>query len=159
MKKLMAGIALIVSIALLGTPAWAGKHAQRRGTAAEAQAMVKRAIAFFDKVGARMAFNHFTYNPAPEFKKADLYIFVFTMVEGGPLVAHGASPSLVGRDVVKMIDAEGLNIGKALLEKVTTEGTWVDYKWRDPLTGKLLQKSSWVVRHKGYVFGCGIYKP
>ena len=159
MKKLIAGIALFVSITLLGTSAWADKHTQRRGTAAEAQDMVKRAIAFFDNAGEKTAFNHFTYNPASEFKKADLYIFVLRAVEGAPIVAHGESPSLVGRDVVKMLDAEGLNIGKAILEKVTAQGTWVDYKWKDPLTEKLIQKSSWVVRHKGYVFGCGIYKP
>ena len=97
MKRLIAAIALFASIALIGTPAWAGKHAQRRGTAAEARDMVKRAIAFFDKVGARMAFNHFTYNPAPEFKKADLYIFVLRVVEGGPIVAHGAYPDRIGK--------------------------------------------------------------
>ena len=159
MKNPIAGIALFVSIALLGTSAWAGKHTQRRGTAAEAQDMVKRAIAFFDKMGEKVAFDRFTQNPAPEFKKADLYIVVLRAVEGGPIVAHGETPSLVGRDVVKMLDAEGLNIGKAILEKVTAQGTWVDYKWKDPLTEKSMQKSSWVVRHKGYIFGCGIYKP
>ena len=159
MKNPIAGIALFVSIALLGTSTWAGKHAQRRGTAAEAQDMVKRAIAFFDSAGEKAAFDRFTNSPAPEFKKADLYIFVLRAVEGGPIVAHGESPSLVGRDVVKMLDAEGLNIGKAILEKVTAQGTWVDYKWADPLSKKSMQKSSWVVRHKGYIFGCGIYKP
>ena len=149
MKRLIAAIALFASIALIGTPAWAGKHAQRRGTAAEARDMVKRAIAFFDKVGARMAFKHFTYNPAPEFKKADLYIFVLRVVEGGPIVAHGAYPDRIGKNAAT----------PALVDDAAPQGAWVDYRFKDPLTEKFMQKSSWVVRHKGYVFGCGIYKP
>ena len=40
----------------------------------------------------------------------------------------------------------------------TTNGAWVDYRWEDPLTGKVVPKSSWVVLHNGYIFGCGIYK-
>ena len=159
MKKLIAGIALIVSITLLGTSAWAGKHAQRRGTAAEARDMVKRAIAFFDKKGEKAAFDRFTNTPAPDFRKDDLYIFVLKDAEGGALVAHGATPSLVGREVVTLIDPDDLNIGKALLDKATAQGAWVDYGWKDPISGKVVSKSSWVVRHKGLIFGCGIYKP
>ena len=159
MKKLIAGIALFVSITLLGTSAWAGKHTQRRGTAAEAQDMVKRAIAFFDKVGDE-AFNYFTNTPAPDFRKDDLYIFVLKDAEGGPLVAHGATPSLVGREVVTLIDPDDLNIGRAILDKATAQDAWVDYGWKDPISGKVVSKSSWVVRHKAtYIFGCGIYKP
>ena len=39
-----------------------------------------------------------------------------------------------GRAVIKMLDAEGLNNRQAFLEKVTAQGTWVDYKWKDPLS-------------------------
>jgi hypothetical protein len=31
--------------------------------------------------------------------------------------------------------------------------------WVDPVTEEIEQKSSWVVRHDGYIFGVGIYKP
>ena len=149
MNKSIAGIALFASIALIGTSAWAGKHVQRRSTAAEAQDMVKRAIAFFDSAGEKAAFDRFTNSPAPEFKKADLYIFVLKAVEGGPIVAHGAFPDRIGKNAAT----------PDLVDDATPRGAWVDYKWKDPLTEKFMQKSSWVVRHKGYVFGCGIYKP
>ena len=28
----------------------------------------------------------------------------------------------------------------------------------DPQSGQVLPKSSWIVRHDGYIFGAGIYK-
>ena len=46
-----------------------------------------------------------------------------------------------------------------LVEDASPAGAWVDYLRRDPITGADMAKSSWVVRHAGYVFGCGIYRP
>ncbi|MND06499.1 hypothetical protein D3C83_279170 [compost metagenome] len=38
------------------------------------------------------------------------------------------------------------------------DGEWVDYVWADPLTGAETPKSSYVVKHDGYIFGSGIYR-
>ena len=159
MKKAAVNIALIVSLLLPAASALADKHGQKRGTPAQAQAMVAKAVALFDKEGAEAAFDRLTNRPGAEFRNADLYIFVLKADKGGPLVAHGATPSLVGREVVTLIDPDGLNIGRAILDKATAKGAWVDYGWKDPISGKVVPKSSWVVRHKGLIFGCGIYKP
>ena len=132
---------------------------ETRGTAAQAQDMVKRAIALFDRDGAKAAFERFTNNPGSEFKHADLYIFVARANSTALLVAHGADPSLIGVEGTSLIDPNGLNIGRAVLNTVTPEGVWVDYGWKDPVSGEILPKSSWVVSHKGYIFACGIYKP
>ena len=150
---------LIVSILILATPALAGKHGQKRGTPAQAQAMVAKAVALFDKAGMKAAFDRFTNRPGREFRHLDLYIFVVKAEEGARIVAHGVDRSLIGKNATTLVDPGGLNIGRAFLEKATAKGTWVDYGWKDPLTGKVVPKSSWVVLHKGYIFGCGIYKP
>ncbi len=147
---------LTACLLLLATPAFAHKVA--RGTAPQAQAMVARAIALFDQAGAKAALDRFTNKPGVEFNQADLYIFVLREKDGA-IVAHAADRSLIGRDVRKIKDARGRDIGRSLLDRATPEGAWADYWWKDPISGKALAKSSWVVRHKGHVFGCGIYKP
>ena len=57
------------------------------------------------------------------------------------------------------MDRAGKPFGKEIIEKADENGVWVDYVFRDPLTEQDVQKSSWLVRHDGYIFGCGIYKP
>ena len=48
---------------------------------------------------------------------------------------------------------------KEFIDKATTSGVWLHYVVKDPLTGKDEPKSSWVVRHRSYIFGCGVYSP
>jgi signal transduction histidine kinase len=126
-----------------------------RGTAKQAQALVAKAIAAYDAKG-KSAFADMTA-PNTGFVDRDLYIFVI-----GPdhkTVAHGAAAARVGLDVMTLKDQTGKSYGKALFKRATPAGAWVDYVMEDPLTGKQAPKSSWVVRHGDYVFGCGIYKP
>ncbi len=128
---------------------------ETRGTAEEAQAMVARAIAAYDAQGTA-AFAVMN-PPSPEFRDRDLYVFVI-----GPdniTVVNGQDASRVGNDLAQTVDSTGKAIGKEMIEKADEQGAWIDYVWRDPLTEKDVQKSSWIVRHDGYIFGCGIYKP
>ena len=137
-------------ISALAPSALAGEH---RGTAEEAQAMVARAIALYDATG-ETAFAAMTV-PSTVFVDRDLYIFVI-----GPdnrVVAHGLSIERIGIDVTTLIDDAANPYGVALVEEATADGVWVDYRRQDPLTWAIEPKSSWVVRHDGYVFGCGIY--
>ena len=154
---LLIKIALIASVLLLSAPAFAEE--QKRGTPAQAQAMVAKAVALFDKVGMKAAFDRISNRPAPEFKHLDLYIFVLKAEKGARIVAHAQTRSLIGTNASTLIDPGGLNIGHAILAKVKPEGVWVDYGWKDPITGEVAPKSSWAVLHKGYIFGCGIHKP
>ncbi len=128
---------------------------ETRGTAEEAQAMVAKAIAAYDAQGstAFAAMNP----PGTEFRDRDLYVFV-----SGPdhiVVVNGQDASRVGADLTQAADPTGKAFGKEMIEKANDHGVWIDYVWRDPLTQKDVQKSSWIVRHDGYIFGCGIYKP
>ena len=141
--------------ALLVTPAL---HADSmRGTAREAQDMVAKAIAYYDKVGKDVAFAKFTDEPAPMFRARDLYVFVLD--EDGVRAAHGADASLIGRTTIGFRDAQGVDIGRAILDAATVDGGWANYERLNPETGEVEPKSSWVVRHDGYIFGVGIYGP
>ena len=128
---------------------------ETRGTAEEAQALVAKAIAAYDAKGTAAFADMMP--PSTEFRDRDLYIFVT-----GPdniIVVNGQEASLVGFDLAKTVDSKGKAFGKEMIEKANEQGAWIDYVWRDPLTEKDVQKSSWIVRHDGYIFGCGIYKP
>ena len=127
---------------------------ETRGTQEEAKAMVAKAIAAFDTDGTA-SFAAFTA-PNKTFIDRDLYVFVFDKEK---IVAHGADAGLVGTNAGTLVDVHGKKFGVEFLEKATPEGAWVDYVWRDPVTGKDTEKSSWVVLHKDYIFGTGIYKP
>ena len=152
-------IVIVVCLLLPAAPAFADTHKKKRGTPAQAQAMVAKAVALFEEAGLKAAFDRFTNRPGAEFNHLDLYIFVLKAEKGARIVSHAQSRSLIGTNASTLIDPGGLSIGRAILEKAKPGSAWVDYGWKDPLTGKIVPKSSWVVRHKGYIFGCGIHKP
>ena len=127
-----------------------------RGTAEEAKALVAKAISMYDREGREKAFAAIQ-DPKQGFVDRDLYVFVF-----GPkrtIVAHGGNTALVGTPAESLVDDDGVHFGTKFMDDTTATGSWIDYKWKDPATGKVLAKSSWVVRHDGYIFGAGIYKP
>lgn len=129
--------------------------ASDRGTADEARALVAKAIALYDTAGPDPAFAAIQ-DPAGGLVDRDLYVFVY-----GPerkIVAHGSDPTLVGIAADTLRDVDGVAFATRFMDDSTEQGSWMDYKWRDPVTGEVLPKTSWIVRHDGYVFGAGVYK-
>ena len=142
-----------LAAALLLTFAAPAAAGDDRGTAEEAQDMVARAIAYYDEMGAEAAFAKFNTDPAPEFLDRDLYIFVGGRDDDG-MVAHATAPSLLGVKSSSFIDVDGKRFGEEMRETASPDGVWVDYKFKNPVTGEIEQKSSWAD-----IFGVGIYKP
>jgi cytochrome c len=151
-KTVLAGLAgLMVSLVAMAEEPAAVSH---RGTAEEAQALVAKAIAYYDDTNVETAFAAIN-NREGEFVNGDLYIFVY-----GPdrtVASHGADVTLTGTQVDTLIDIHGKPFGAAIQDGATEEGVWVDYTWFNPVDKQLHPKSSWVVRHDGYIFGAGIY--
>jgi signal transduction histidine kinase len=130
--------------------------AEERGTADEAKAMVAKAIALYREKGAPAAFAIMN-SPDGGFRDHDLYIFAY-----GPdrkVVVQAADASRIGLDADSVSDVDGKHYGTESMAAATPEGVWVDYRRANPATGQIEQKSSWLVRVDGYIFGCGIYKP
>ncbi len=152
----LPAVTLCACFLLYVSPALADDTAVERGSAADAQAMVAQAIVLYDEKGVNAAFERFNENPAPDFKRLDLYLFVINVTDS-KLVAHALSRSRIGLDTRELIDPDGINIGQAIMDAANPDGTWVDYQSRDPVSGNFLPKSSWVVLHDKYIFGCGIY--
>ncbi len=116
--------------------------AQERGTAKEAMAVVDKAIAYYKANGKAKAFAEFN-NKKGQFLKKDLYIFIIDWT--GTILAHGANEKLINQPTVDLKDSDGKSFMREMVKTAQTKGTgWVDYKWTNPVTKKIEQKSSYV---------------
>jgi len=151
-KLAMSILVVLVMIGLAG----GGIAAEKRGTAAEAEKMVKKAIAMAKAKGNDAVFAEIN-NPKGQFTDRDLYVFVYDM--NGKCVAHGQNPKMIGKELIDMKDADGKAFVKERVEIAKTKGSgWQDYKFTDPITKKIDQKRAYVERYGDLIFGCGIYK-
>lgn len=132
--------------------ALAGDH----GSAAEAEAMVKKAVAFIKANGPDKAYDEFTNGKT--FKDRDLYVIVYDL--SGKNLAQGANPKLVGKDLMGLKDPNGRLFIKEFVELAKEKGKgWVEgYKFLNPVSQKLEEKAMYLERVGDTLVGCGIYK-
>ena len=153
MKKL---IAIIIGLGLLGLLGRSVSFAAEFGTAAEAEAMVKKAIQLIKADGKERAFVEIN-NPKGKFVDRDLYIFVYDM--DGKCIAHGFNQKMIGKELIEIKDSDGKLYVKERVEIAKTKGKgWQDYKFTDPITKKIEPKSAYVERVENMIVGCGVYK-
>jgi hypothetical protein len=132
--------------------AWAGDA----GTAAEAEAMVKKAVAYIKANGNEKAYEEFTHGKS--FKDRDLYIVVYDLE--GKNLAQGANPKLVGKDLIGLKDPDGKPLIKMFVDLAKEKGKgWVEgYKFLNPVSQKIEGKAMYLERLGNVLVGCGIYK-
>jgi cytochrome c len=129
---------------------------EKRGTADEAVAMVKKAVHYIKQHGKEKAFAEFS-NPKGQFVDRDLYITVFDM--NGNCLAHGFNQKMIGKNMLDLKDPDGKAMVKDRSEMAKTkEEFWMDYKFSDPITRTLKQKSMYSQRSGDLIINCGIYK-
>jgi signal transduction histidine kinase len=128
------------------------------GTKQEAVAMVHRVQEMFKKEGPEATFKAVDDPSTSEFHDRDLYPFIYTL--SGICVAHGARPALIGKDLIDLKDQDGKYLIRELAAIAKDPGNgWVDYKWPNPLTNKIEDKTSYVEKMgDDYFVGVGIYK-
>lgn len=135
-----------------------GARAEERGSAAEASALVKKAVAYVKANGKEKAFAEFN-NPKGQFVDRNLYIFVYDLKGTSLAIGNGNSAKMVGKDLSDMRDADGTYIIKGLIAIANAKGSgWFDYKWPNPVTKAVEAKSSYVEKLDDIMIGCGIYK-
>jgi cytochrome c len=130
----------------------------KKGTAAEASAMVEKAIAYIKKNGREKGFAEIN-NPKGQFTDRDLYVFVYDMK--GKVLAHGANAKLIGREVIDLRDVDGKYYVKERVEMMSKSPDakgWQDYKFMNPVSRQIEQKSAYLHRYEDMIVGCGIYK-
>lgn len=132
-------------------------HAAERGTADEAMAMAKKAIAYLKANGKEKTFAEIN-DTRGQFTDRDLYVVVYDL--NGKNLAHGLNPRMIGKDLIDIRDGDGKYYMRERLEIIKTKGKgWQDYKFLDPLTKKIEPKSMYIEQVDDVIIGCGIYKP
>lgn len=137
------------ALVLAGQPAGAA-------TAEEARAFSERAAAHIKAVGEARAFADFTSRDGG-FIDGELYIFCYD--RNGLNKAHGGNPAFVGRNLLRIKDPDGTE-PNALIVKMGFENGrgWVDFKWPNPVTKRIEDKSAYVIRTNDVVCGAGYYR-
>lgn len=153
MKTFLKSLAFGAAVLSFSMAAIAGGD---QGSAAEATALVKKAIAYIKTNGRDKAFAEFS-NPNGQFKDRDLYMTVVDL--NGQMLAHGANAKLIGKSLIDLKDADGKYFVKEYIELAKTKGNgWTDFKWPNPVTKAVQQKSLYVEKFDDLVVGSGIYK-
>ena len=127
------------------------------GTKDEAVEMVKRVQDKFAKEGPEATFAAVTKRD-PTFSDRDLYPFIYRL--DGLNVAHGARPALVGKNLLNIKDPDGVPLIREMVEIANNQGSgWVNYKWPNPITNAIEDKTSYVEKMGDYFVGVGVYRP
>ena len=123
---------------------------------AQAQAMVARAVEYMDEHGIASLIEKVNADSS-EFHDGEFYVFV--MANTGSIVAHPIDPNLVGMPVKQVKDPDGKPFLRRLVKAATRnpDGSWVDYRWVNPVTDEAADKSSWLVMKSGHIIGSGVY--
>jgi signal transduction histidine kinase len=141
-----AAAALLVGLA--GAVLAAGQY----GTAAEAQAMLQKAVAAVEADKAK-ALQMFTKGEGG-FKDRDLYPYC-----GGPDGNFTAHPTLVGKSLKELKDKAGKPLGEEVYAKAKEgEVAEVSYMWPRPGESEPVQKVVFVTKVADQVCGVGYYQ-
>lgn len=154
MKRLFAVLAA-VALSLFALQGHAQQKVER-ATTAEAEAMVKKAIAFYKKNGKDKSIAEFVKSPGP-FVDRDLYITLYT--PDGMALAH-INPKMVGKNMIDLRDADGkYHIKERLEASQKAPSGWQDFKFFNPVSQQIEPKRMYWEKYDGLVFACGAYKP
>ena len=151
MKREWVAVAAMVTALACGG-AWAAEHA----SAKEAEAMVKKGVAFIKANGKDKGYAEIS-NKQGQFKDRDLYLVVYGL--DGKVWAHGANEKMVGKVLIDLKDVDGKEFVSERVELAKAKPSfWQDYKFTNPVTKKVEPKSMYCERLDDTVVCGGIYK-
>ncbi|MFJ1471011.1 MULTISPECIES: cache domain-containing protein [Massilia] len=126
-------------------------------TEKDAIAMAERGAAMVKAKGKEEVMKRIT-SKDPEFVQGSLYIDMRD-VKTGIVLAHPYNPSIVGKDLTDVPDANGKKYRREIIELAAAKGKgWVDYQYKNPTTGKIEPKTTYILLVDGVVLEAGLYK-
>jgi cytochrome c len=126
-----------------------------RSSANQAQALLSDLLHALDTAPAK-ALAAITHRD-PELTRDDLYGFVVD-ADTGRFVAHGFQPRLVGTQLVVLKSVDGQPVGEQILQTMKNQPSGeVQYLWRNPMTGQVEAKKTFLKRTGHYIVAVGCY--
>jgi len=147
-------MAMVVAGSVMGSAGMA--VASDGATAKEAEAMVKKGVAYMKSDGKDKGFAEIS-NKQGRFIDRDLYLTATRL--DGAVMAHGANEKLIGKSLIELKDIEGKEFIREMVETAKTKsGYWIDYKFTNPVSKKVEPKSMYCERFEDIAVCGGIYK-
>lgn len=145
-----------ISIAAAAAVMCGGAWAEEGATAKQAEAMVKKGVAFLKANGKDKGYAEITSKQS-QFKDRDLYLVVYGL--DGKVWAHGANEKMVGRVLIDLKDVDGKEFVRERTELGKAKASfWQDYKFTNPVSRKVEPKTMYCERLDETVVCGGIYK-
>ena len=147
----MKRIAVLLTGLALACTAWAAEPTEKDAIAmAERGAEVVRTKGK-DELAKRLMAKD------PDFLQGSLYIDMRD-VNTGIVLAHPVNPSIVGKDLVDVPDASGKKYRREIIQLAAAKGKgWVNYMYKNPVSGKIEPKTTYILREGDVVLEAGLY--
>jgi signal transduction histidine kinase len=150
MKLLATATALCLGLACSGALA-------NEPTEKDAIAMAERGAALVKAKGKDEMMKRINAKD-PDFVQGELYVDLRD-VKTGIVLAHPYNPSIVGKDLTDVPDANGKKYRREIIELAAAKGKgWVDYMYKNPTSGKIEPKTTYILLVDGVVLEAGLYK-
>ena len=150
MKLFTCAMALSLTLAASGAAA-------SEPTEKDAIAMAEKGAAVIKSKGKEEMMKRISAKD-PEFLQGSLYVDMRDL-KSGIVLAHPVNASIVGKDLTDVPDASGKKYRREIIELAAAKGKgWVDYQYKNPTTGKIEPKTTYILRVDDVVLEAGIYK-
>lgn len=134
----------------------AGTSAASEPTSKDAISMVEKGVAFMKANGKDEIIKRINAKD-PDFVRGALYLTMRD--EKGIIVANPVNHAIIGKDLLDVPDTDGKLFRREILEVAKKSGKgWVDYKFKNPATGKIEAKTSYIYKVGDVTLEAGIYK-
>ena len=150
MKLLITATTLCLALA-------AGGAFANEPTEKDAIAMTERGAALIKAKGKEEMMKRIVARD-PEYVQGSLYIDMRDLYTG-IVLAHPINTSIVGKDLTDVPDASGKKYRREIINLAQKSGKgWVDYQYKNPTSGKIEPKTTYILRVDDVVLEAGIYK-
>jgi cytochrome c len=152
MKFSMKLMSSAIALCLVAGSALANEPSEK-----DAVAMAERGAALIKSKGKDEMMKRINAKD-PEFVQGSLYVDLRD-VKTGIVLAHPYNPSIVGKDLTDVPDANGKKYRREIIDLAAAKGKgWVDYQYKNPTTGKIEPKTTYILLVDGVVLEAGLYK-
>jgi len=149
--KRFAHTVLVVAAASVCTLAHANEPSEK-----DATALVEKGATFMKAKGKKEMIKRINAKD-PEYVQGSLYLVMRD--DKGVVLANPVNPAMIGKDLLDVPDVDGKLFRREILDVAKTKGKgWVDYKFKNPASGKVEAKTTYIYKVGDVTLEAGIYK-